>query len=104
MVGKAFKWNKNILEGEIHHGGLKLHNIALFDKTLKLSWLRRFLKSKSKWTIFPNSFELIDAFVYGPEYLSRIIEMTSNRFWVDVIKSLQMLWEFRGCSSQRCIM
>ena len=55
--GKRLEWNKKILEGEILHGGLKLHTIALFDQTLKLSWLRRFLKSKSKWTIFPNSFE-----------------------------------------------
>ena len=84
--GKPSKWNRDILESEIHLGGLKLHNIALFDKTLKLSWLRRFLKSKSKWTIFPNSFELIDAFNYGPEYLDRIIEMTSNKFWIDVSK------------------
>ena len=90
--GKPSKWNRDILEREIHLGGLKLHNIALFDKTLKLSWLHRFLKSKSKWTIFPNSFELIDAFKYGPEYLDRMIEMTSNKFWIDVIKSLQMLW------------
>ena len=52
--GKPPKWRKEILEGEIHHGGLKLHDIALFDQTLKLSWLRRFLSSKSKWTVFPD--------------------------------------------------
>ena len=90
--GKPSKWRKEILEGEVHHGGLKLHNIALFDQTLKLSWLRRFLSSKSKWTVFPNSFELNHAFIFGPEYLNSIIEMTSNKFWIDVIKSVQMLW------------
>ena len=46
--GKPPKLRKEILEGEIHHGGLKLHNIALFDNTLKLSWLRRYLRSNSK--------------------------------------------------------
>ena len=46
--GKPPKWRKEILEGEICHGGLKLHNIQLFDKTFKLSWLKRFLKSNSK--------------------------------------------------------
>ena len=35
--GKPPKWRREILEGEIHHGGLKLHNLVLFDKTLKLS-------------------------------------------------------------------
>ena len=94
--GKPPKWNKEILEGEIHHGGLKLHNIALFDQTLKLSWLRRFLKSKSIWTIFPNSFELVDVFTFGLEYIKRTIEMTSNNFWIDVIKSLQTLWKSKA--------
>ena len=89
---ESLRSEKEILEGEIHHGGLKLHNIALFDQTLKLSWLRRFLSSKSKWTVFPNSFELNDAFIFGPDCLNRIIEMTSNKFWIDVIKSVQMLW------------
>ena len=35
--GKTQKWRKEILEGEIYHGGLKLHNLPLFDKSLKLS-------------------------------------------------------------------
>ena len=30
------KWRKEILEGEICYGGLKLRDISLFDKTLKL--------------------------------------------------------------------
>ena len=91
--GKPPKWRKEILEGEIHHGGLKLHNISLFDQTLKLSWLRRYLTSKGKWTVIPSHFELSDAFKFGLLYLDRIIETTSNKFWVDVIKSTQMLWQ-----------
>ena len=90
--GKPPKWRKEILEGEIYYGGLKLQNIAIFDQTLKLSWLRRYLQSSSKWTLFPKSFKLDEAFLYGPDYLDRIIEMTSNKFWKDVIRSLQMLW------------
>ena len=91
--GKPPKWRKEILESEINHGGLKLHNISLFDQTLKLSWLRRYLSSRGKWTIIPFNIELSDAFKYGPIYLDRIIETTSNKFWVDVIKSTQMLWQ-----------
>ena len=87
--GKPPKWRKEILEGEIYYGGLKLQNITIFDQTLKLSWLRRYLQSSSKWTLFPNSFELDEAFLYGPDYLDRIIEMTSNKFWIDVIRSLR---------------
>ena len=91
--GKPPKWRKEILESEINHGGLKLHNISLFDQTLKLSWLRRYLSSRGKWTIIPFNIELSDAFKYGPIYLDRIIETTSNKFWVVFIKSTQMLWQ-----------
>ena len=72
--GKHPKWRKEILEGEFHHGGLKLHNITLFDKALKLSWLKRNLRSSGKWTVFPNNFEFWDVFTYGPDFLLKIIE------------------------------
>ena len=91
--GKPPKWRKEILEGEYQEGGLKLNNIFLFDKTLKLSWLRRYIQSSRKWTVIPNDFELFDIFQFGPDYLDRIIEFTSNRFWIDVIKSLKILWQ-----------
>ena len=56
--GKPPKWRKEILEGEIYHGGLKLPNLPLFDKSLKLGWLKRYLITKGKWTVYPNDFEL----------------------------------------------
>ena len=101
--GKPPKWRKEILEGEIHHGGLKLHNISLFDQTLKLSWLRRYLSSNGKWTVIPSHFELSDAFKFGPLYLDRIIETTSNKFWIDVIKSTQMLWQSNAINDRDVI-
>ena len=91
--GKPPKWRKEILEGEIFHGGLKLHNIALFDKSLKLSWLKRYLVSSSKWTIFPDDFDLWEVFTYGPDILDRIKETTSNKFWLDVMDSLTIMWQ-----------
>ena len=101
--GKPPKWRKESLEGEIHHGGLKLHNISLFDQTLKLSWLRRYLSSNGKWTVIPSYFELSDAFKFGPLYLDRIIETTSNKFWIDVIKSTQMLWQSNAINDREVI-
>ena len=93
--GKPPKWRKEILEGEYYHGGLKLHNISLFDKTLKIGWLRRYISSSGKWTVIPDDFELFDVFKFGPDYLDRIVELTSNRFWKDVIKSLQHFGNLR---------
>ena len=91
--GKPPKWRKEILEGEYQEGGLKLYNIFLFYKTLKLSWLRMYIQSSGKWTVIPNDFELFDIFKFGRDYLDRIIELTSNRFWIDVIKSLKIFWQ-----------
>ena len=42
---------------------MKLHNLSIFDAALKLGWLKRFLKSNSKWTIFPKDFELEGVFL-----------------------------------------
>ena len=75
--GKPPKWRKEILEGEFSYGGLKLHNISLFDKTLKLGWIKRFLQSNSKWTIIPLEFDLEKCLTFGPDYLERIVELTS---------------------------
>ena len=68
-------------------------HVFLFEKTLKLRRLRRSLPSSSTWTVFPKDFELVGAFFYGPDYLERIIEATSNTFRNDVIKSTIMLWQ-----------
>ena len=86
--GKPPKWRKEILEGEIYHGGLKLPNLPLFDKSLKLGWLKRYLTSKGKWTVYPNDFELWEVFTYGPDILDKLLELASNNFWQDVLLSL----------------
>ena len=53
--------------------------------------------------VIPENFELTDAFKFGPVYLERIIEATSNRFWIDVIKSTQMLWQSNAVSDREVI-
>ena len=90
--GKSPKYRHEILEAETKDGGLKLHNIKLFDNALKLGWLKRYIRSNSKWTVFPNDFELEGVFIYGPDYLERNDAMISNPFWINVIDSLKLLW------------
>ena len=92
-AGKPPKYRREILEAEIKDGGLKLHNIKFVDNALKIGWLKRYLKSYSKWTIFPKDFELDGVFIYGPDYIDRIEAMISNQFWLDVLKSLKILWK-----------
>ena len=37
---KPAKFSKSILEVEIKNGGLKLHNLKIFDQSLKLGWIK----------------------------------------------------------------
>ena len=92
-AGKPPKFRKEILEAEIKDGGMKLHNLSVFDAALKLGWLKRFLKSNSKWTIFPKDFELEGVFYYGADFIERIEAMTTNPFWIDVLTALNSLWK-----------
>ena len=63
--GKPPKFRKEIMEADIRFGGMKLHNLELFDKSLKIGWLKRYVKSNAKWCSFPDDFELYDLFKYG---------------------------------------
>ena len=70
---------------EIHHGVLKLFNLFPFDETLKSNWLHKFIQSKRKWTVSPDDFDLSDVFIYGPDYLKKIVAATSNKFWQEAV-------------------
>ena len=70
---------------------MKLHNLELFDSSLKIGWLKRYLSSNSKWCVIPDDFELYNVFKYGLDFLERIQEMTVNPFWKDVLNSLNIL-------------
>ena len=70
---------------------MKLHNLEPFVSSLKIGWLKRYIRSNSKWCVIPDDFELYNVFKYGLDFLERILEMTSNPFWKDVLKSLKIL-------------
>ena len=89
--GKPPKFRKEILEADTKFGGMKLHNLELFDFSLKIGWLKRYIRSNSKWCVIPDDFELYNVFEYGLDFLERILEITSNPFWKDVLKSLKIL-------------
>ena len=50
---KPPKFRREIVEANIIEGGLKLHNLKKFDAALKIGWLKRYISTKSKWTITP---------------------------------------------------
>ena len=52
--GKPPKFRKEILEADTKFGGMKLHNFELFDSSLKIGWLKRYIRSNSKWCVIPD--------------------------------------------------
>ena len=95
---KPAKLSKHILEADISEGGLKLHNSRLFDKALKLGWLRRYLTSEGKWRIFLDIDDFHEIFNYGPDFVERMSEIIEIPFWQDVLKGLKLLFKSSVCN------
>ena len=76
----------------------------VYDNSLKLGWLKRYLRSNSKWTIFPKDFEIDGVFIYSPDYIDRLDAMISNPFWLDVLKSSKILWKSNFALEKSVIM
>ena len=95
---KPAKFSKHILEADTSEGGLKLHNLSLFDKSLKLGWLRRYLTSKGKWRVFLDMEDFHDIFNYGPDFIERMSEIIQIPFWQDVLNGLKLLFKSYICN------
>ena len=85
------------MEKEIGESGLKLTNIRDFNKSLKLSWLKRLLTTEGSWqAIFENSCEIPKKMVLelDGKSLMELVEKISNPFWKDVLQ----IWNgFKNC-------
>ena len=104
---KDFLWkNGNIkicnkqLEKEIGEGDLKLTNIRDFNKSLKLSWLKRLLTIEGSWQVIFENYcgipKKMDLELDGKS-LMELVEKIPNPFWKDV---LQMWNGFKKCFSK----
>ena len=90
---KPAKFSKAILEADIRDGGLKLHNLEIFDQSLKLGWLKRYLKSDGKWRMFADLGDFEQVFSFGSAFTERAMEIAQVPFWSDVLRSLRALWK-----------
>ena len=95
--GKPAKFSRDILKAEIYDGGLKFHSIALFDKALKLGWLKRYLTSNSKWNIFLELEDFHEIFNYGIDFVERMSEIIQIPFWNNVLCYLKELLQCKCC-------
>ena len=79
------------MEANIIDGGIRLHNLKIFDAALKLGWLKRYITTNSKWSVIPYYFDFDGLFKYGVDYIGRLLKITFNPFWLNVSHSLKML-------------
>ena len=76
------------LEKTIEEGGLKLMNIDLFNKALKLSWIRRLITTSGNWqNIFISDIYAHKKLMWELDQhtLDRIQSETANPFWKNII-------------------
>ena len=90
-----FLWNsgpyrikRNIVIKDITGGGLRMININIFVKALKISWMRRQIlyHESISWHIVSRiDFEKKNNM--GSGYLQEIINAINNPFWKDILRS-----------------
>ena len=72
------------------NGGIGMIDVSLFDKALKLTWIRRLFSGESKWKIltkemYPN---LICIREFGNQFVKKMYDDIDNPFWKCVMSSL----------------
>ena len=102
---KDFLWNNGTvricnkqLEKDIGEGGFKLINIRNFNKSLKLSWLKRLLTTEGSWqVVFEKYCGIPEKMVLELDEKSLMeLEKFSNPFWKNVLQ----IWRgFKKCLS-----
>ena len=107
-IFKDFLWGGQVkivkqLEKTIEEGGLKLINIDLFNKALKLLWIRRLITTSGNWqNIFISDIYAHKKLIWELDQhtLDRIQSETANPFWKNIIN----IWkEFKSPSKEKLI-
>ena len=83
---KPPKFKQSIFENVKELGVLQLTNILLFDKALKLSWLRRVCNQMEGWASFPHYYKIDKAMFYGSIYIDNIEKIWKILFGLMIFK------------------
>jgi exonuclease III/hemoglobin-like flavoprotein len=70
----------------IKNGGLGMLKIEEFIEGLKISWFRRYLKSKHTWANLSN-FNILQVVMLGGQYVENLAKRLKNPFWIDLLKA-----------------
>ena len=103
---KPDKINREQMSQPYCSGGVKMINIYIHAKSLKISWMRRLFKG----TIDSSSFMLMNLFIpenlqfkenLGDEHFCQMASVTTNRFWKEVFLAYSGLHSVT-CTSISC--
>ena len=91
--GKRHAVNKHILHAPLEMGGLNMIKIQDFDLGLKLTWLRKYIRSIEPWHEIATKLKIDRLFFVGPREISRIMVNCHNPFWKDVCRAAIKLYD-----------
>ena len=81
---KRHEVKKDTVYKDIGDGGLKMLNMAEFDFSLKITWLRKLVTADTDWMEFPLKYN-IEKLIFTEEKQHKIIiEKNKNKFWKSV--------------------
>ena len=81
---KRHEVSKQTLNKDIKDGGLKMIPMSEFDKSLKITWLRKMIQGTPDWLEFAEAYK-IERLVYtGYTYHDAMLRNISNPFWRSV--------------------
>lgn len=85
--GKPDKLNRKMARNKLEKGGIGMVDIVLFDKALKLTWIRRFLNGETKWKLLISEIypKLNDIHKYGNIFILQLSKMIENPFWSNIM-------------------
>ena len=86
------KIKRSVVTKDYMYGGLKMINVKAFINSLKITWIRRLIRSKSGWVNITDELINIEKLcLCGKEFIENLINKITNPFWIDVLKALCQL-------------
>ena len=86
--GKPDPIKRSIAKLKLDKGGLGMIDIKIFDKALKMTWLKKLMINSSSWKclIFKKYPFIKNVANFGDKYEENIINRIKNPFWMQVLR------------------
>ena len=77
-----------------HNCGFKIPNIAIYNDSIKSTWIRRYLQGNCKWRVFfENQVNKEIVLNTGAEYITKCFKKSTNSFWKNTLMAWYKIYE-----------